>query len=56
MQPVPIALPGVVGASFCNPAKLLNEVPLLVQEGARGWFSLAGGGDFAFQAAEPTNL
>jgi hypothetical protein len=56
MQPVPIALPGVGGASFCNPAKLLNEVPLLVQEGARGWFSLAGRGDVALHAVESANL
>jgi hypothetical protein len=33
-----------------NPVKLVHEVPLLVQEGARGWFPLVGGGDVALHA------
>jgi hypothetical protein len=39
-----------------NAAKLVPELPLLVQEGARGWFSLAGGGDVALHGVEPANL
>jgi len=40
--------PGAPGSRLFvrNPLKLVDELPLLVQEGARGWFYPVGGGEF----------